>query len=273
MIKKIFYAYLIKLFRLLGFNNWVSNMELNLLFDKISNSGFDIQKNNKHYSISNKIFKTNLRKDSSDIYVFDQIMINHEYESLVSLIHSNKFAANVIIDLGANIGLTTLYLKNAFPDSKIICLEPDVENYQMLQKNISLNNNNNGVIPINAAIWHEETELQLDKSFRDGKDWSLSFKQIEGKGRVDKINAITLSSIIQSYSILRIDLLKIDIEGAERFILNKKVDLNFLSITKVIAVEIHDEFNCREDIYAALRESGFVLFNSGELTIGINPNL
>ena len=70
-----------------------------------------------------------------------------------------------------------------------------------------------------------------------------------------------------------ITLLKIDIEGAERFIFDDNVDLSFLSITKVIAIEIHDEFQIREKIYSILKKNNFHLFESGELTIGINTKL
>ena len=53
---------------------------------------------------------------------------------------------------------------------------------------------------------------------------------------------------------------------------NTASDISFLAITKCIAIEIHDEFNCREAICKILKNYGFSLFNSGELTIGVNQN-
>ena len=70
------------------------------------------------------------------------------------------------------------------------------------------------------------------------------------------------------------DILKIDIEGSEKQIFTSPVaNFNFLKSTKCIAIEIHDEFDCREEICNILTDYGFVLFNQGELTIGINQKL
>ena len=67
--------------------------------------------------------------------------------------------------------------------------------------------------------------------------------------------------------------MKIDIEGAERFIFDNNNDLSFLKKTKIIAIEIHDEYNIREEIISILKENQFLLLESGELTIGINKSL
>lgn len=68
-----------------------------------------------------------------------------------------------------------------------------------------------------------------------------------------------------------IDILKMDIEGAEKELFAAS-DLSFLKHTKCIAIEIHDEFNCRNSIYQRLADYGFTRFNAGELTIGVNRN-
>ncbi len=71
-----------------------------------------------------------------------------------------------------------------------------------------------------------------------------------------------------------IDILKIDIEGSEKEVLTSpKADVSYLAKTKCVAIEIHDEFDCRESIYEVLRQYNFEFFNSGELTIGINQTL
>jgi hypothetical protein len=65
-----------------------------------------------------------------------------------------------------------------------------------------------------------------------------------------------------------------DIEGSEKQVFTSpSSNLDFLKITKCIALEIHDEFDCRSDIYKVLNDFDFKLFNQGELTIGINQNL
>jgi UDP-N-acetylglucosamine transferase subunit ALG13 len=67
-----------------------------------------------------------------------------------------------------------------------------------------------------------------------------------------------------------IDLLKIDIEGGERYIFNEaREGLEFLAITRVIAIEIHDEYQIEDRIQAILRDAGFVISHSGEYLVGV----
>ena len=78
---------------------------------------------------------------------------------------------------------------------------------------------------------------------------------------------------MQEYKFETIDILKIDIEGSEKEVFTgANADVSFLSKTKCIAVEIHDEFDCRDAIYSILTKYNFKYFDSGELTIGINQS-
>ena len=65
-----------------------------------------------------------------------------------------------------------------------------------------------------------------------------------------------------------------DIEGSEKEVLTSMdANVEFLAKTKCVAIEIHDEFDCREAIYEILKKYNFEFFNSGELTIVVNKNL
>ena len=80
--------------------------------------------------------------------------------------------------------------------------------------------------------------------------------------------------MLDKYKIGVVDLLKIDIEGAERFIFeDDALVAAFLGRTRFIVIEIHDEFNVRERICRCLAVNGFEYFDVGELTIGENRNL
>jgi hypothetical protein len=70
-----------------------------------------------------------------------------------------------------------------------------------------------------------------------------------------------------------IDILKIDIEGSEKQVFTQVgASLDFLRITRCLVIEIHDEFNCREDIYNILTANHFEISEAGEMTIAINKN-
>lgn len=214
-----------------------------------------------------KIF---IRSKSSDERVFWQIYIDREYKPVIDVLKLNRVEVKNIIDAGANIGLTSLVFSEAFPTARIISIEPDDGNFNSLEKNTTRAN----VSPLKKAIWHSITELQLDRSFRDGEAWSVQVKEPELNNRPASLTpTTTFREIIQNNNWEHIDLLKVDIEGAERFIFDQQYDISFLDKTKCIALEIHDEYGIRNTIHDLLVKKHFFLFEEGELTIGINQSL
>lgn len=208
-----------------------------------------------------------LRKKGSDVNVYWQIFINREYQTVVDTTDLNKIEIKTIIDAGSNIGLTALYFSNHFSEAKIIALEPDKENYEQLVKNTEKRSNEN--VLLQKAVWSENTNVYLHNDFRDNQEWSRRVLKTE---TATKIEAVSINSIIEKYKIETVDILKIDIEGGEAEIFRSDCDLSFLDKTKILAIEIHDELNCREKINKILFDNKFVMYNSGELTVAINTN-
>jgi hypothetical protein len=68
-----------------------------------------------------------LRPNTSDMDVFQQIFVNEEYE------FSLDTDPAVIIDAGANIGLASIYYSIKYPKAKIIAIEPELSNYELLK--------------------------------------------------------------------------------------------------------------------------------------------
>jgi len=93
-----------------------------------------------------------LRTKSSDIQVFYQILFNQEYDIQL------EFKPEIIIDLGANIGLASIFFSNRFPNSKIIAIEAAKNNFEMLSKNTKEYSN---IIAYHRAIWYENTDLTI----------------------------------------------------------------------------------------------------------------
>src|SRR5687768_3676011 len=86
-------------------------------------------KSNKVVHLPNIKAPVHLRPGTSDSGVFGQIFLKHEYDLNLG------FEPKVIIDGGANIGLSSVYFKNKYPNAKIIAIEPDEDNFEMLRKN------------------------------------------------------------------------------------------------------------------------------------------
>lgn len=213
-------------------------------------------------------------KPSSDYDVINQVVVLEEYKIPLSFLNNNTFVNKsiIMIDAGANIGATTLYFKNNISKSCLIfCIEPDKENFELLNKNTSNYINDNSVILFNAGLTGELNQnLLINSKFGDGREWA---KSIEITEKESSIKSITIDKIINDYNIGVIDFLKIDIEGSERFLIEPNTNLEFLKITRCIAIEIHDELGIREQIDQILYNYNFVIIIDGQTTIGFNQNL
>jgi FkbM family methyltransferase len=223
------------------------------------------------YSINDKPYTISLRKNSSDSSVFLQILIYNGYKIITEFFRMNKIIPETIVDAGANIGLTSVLLKAYFPNAAIIALEPLDSNFERLNNIIKTNNLENITI-LKKGLWGRSTYLSPDTSFRDGQEWS--FRLIETSDDTkSSFEVVSIPDIINQFNIEVIDFLKIDIEGGEVSVFNSESNLDWLKKVKVLAIEIHDEFDCRSDIENILLKFEFILYQSGELTIGLNKKL
>jgi FkbM family methyltransferase len=244
-------------------------------FHLIHFNGFLKQENDKdfvsYYPDFNETIKLR-KRPSSDLNVFAQIYLYKEYQPLVETFQKNfpnEQKLN-ILDAGSNIGLTSVFLNHYFPNSNFITIEPDDSNFE----NVSYNLEANGIkkaIQIKGGLWSKNTNLKIVNDFRDQNDWSF---RVEETSEETDLKAFSINYLLDKYNFNYIDILKMDIEGSEKEVLvSANTDTSYLSKTKCVAIEIHDEFNCRQDIYNLLEKYNFEFFNSGELTIGINLNL
>jgi FkbM family methyltransferase len=210
-----------------------------------------------------------LRPLSSDWKVTDQIFGKREYQPVIELFP--QFFAETplrIIDCGANIGLTSIWFHRHYPQVSITAVEPFPANVRLAEKNLSANGVKNCTV-MAGGIWDCETALSIDRTFRDGKEWSIALKETAAEGP-SIIRGICLKSLIKALDV-PVDILKIDVEGAERFIFRDASYVrDFLRSVKCLVIEIHDEFDLRKQICTKLTDCNFIYFNQGESTIAIN---
>ncbi|HEX8531606.1 MAG TPA: FkbM family methyltransferase [Cytophagales bacterium] len=218
-------------------------------------------------------FSVLLRHHTSDYKVYNQVLLEKEYKELADCVsrHVPGESVRYVLDAGGNIGLTTLYLKKRFPRARVVTIEPDAKNFSLLQRNVHLNRLE-GVSFLKAGLWGKAEVLDIDRGFRDGKEWSVALTAAgEGRGEAAGLPGVTVEDVLRRYGFSHLDVLKIDIEGAERFVFADNGHVRrFLAKVRFIAIEIHDEFNVREQILRQLTENHFDYFHHGELTIGVN---
>ena len=208
-------------------------------------------------------FPVFLRNNSSDISTFYQIVFYQEYKIAFG------FIPEIIIDLGANIGLAAVYFKNVYPNSKIISLEPEISNYNMLLKNTK---EYDDIICYNVGIWNKPGNLIVEES--EQGYWASFVHEVEYISE-DTTKAITISQLIRDHKIDKIDILKIDIEGSEKELFSNNYN-EWLSITKVIIIELHDHLRegSSMSFFNALSKYNYSISHSGEnILCFLNKNL
>jgi FkbM family methyltransferase len=168
-----------------------------------------------------------LRPGTSDLIVFKQIFGKGEYDI------SFPKTPLTIIDGGANIGLFSVLMTNRYPDAKIYSIEPDTGNYAQLKKNTV---SYPMVTPIQAGIWNKSCFLKV---IDEGLDqWGLQVKEAEA-GINTGLKAITIGDIMDQYELEVLDVVKLDVEGAEAIIFQDNYE-KWLSVTKTLIIELHD---------------------------------
>ncbi len=177
------------------------------------------------------------------LHSVDEIFVQEVYKF-------SSFQKNpLIIDCGANYGLSVMYFKELYADAKIIAFEADPAIYEILQKNISQTNVAE-IQLINAAVWKEKTYLNFAAEGSVGGKIDLG----QNLNNDIEIPAIRL----RDYLIQPVDFLKIDIEGAEYEVLKDCKDV--LINVKNLFIEYHvrrDEEQHLHDILLWVSSAGF----------------
>jgi FkbM family methyltransferase len=193
-----------------------------------------------------------LRLGSSDISVFNGIFRWHEYR------WDLPRQPRTIVDGGAYIGLSAIYFTMRYPGVRVIAVEASERNFEMLVRNTSAFPN---IEPVHAALWPRPGTLMLADpgtglwglQVRDAGE-SASAAPDSAGGPADSVRAITIDDIIRDHGLDKIDLLKVDIEGAEKELFSAPA--SWLAQVDAICIELHDWFKagCSRTFFAAVSD-------------------
>lgn len=193
-------------------------------------------------------FKLKIFHYSILLSLFEDMFLNDEYYI--------KLRRNpTIVDLGSEIGLSVTYFKSIYPDARILAFEPDPASFVLLRQNIEVNRLKN-VKAYNYALSDKVGVLPfyVDKQVEGSLTMSLYPTRQQRKINV---NVKRLSSLLTR----RIDLLKMDIEGAELSVLKDLVKSRKISLISHMIIEYHHHIVNRKNNLSAvlhiLEKEGF----------------
>lgn len=180
-----------------------------------------------------------LRAGGSDRDCFEQIFVRDE------LGFDMPHEPRVIIDAGANIGLASLVLAERFPHARLLALEVDDANYRVLQANVAAYPQ---ITPIKRALWHRDGYVKIVNPGAEA--WAFRVAEADAADP-QAIPAVSVNTLLDSIHADRVDLLKMDIEGAEMELLQAAAE--WLPRTGVLAIEIHEHI--RPGVTRALEDA------------------
>lgn len=167
-----------------------------------------------------------LRPRDADLGIFHEVLARHAYDVPHEILPPNS--VRTIVDAGANIGLTSLYLAGRYRQATVFSVEPNPDNFALLEENAA---NEDRIVPIKACLTAEPDQ----KVYITTAGRASNFK-MNTAGNGELVRGMSIAQLCAEHEIEHIDLLKMDIEGAEIPIFK---DGSFLPKVGVIVAELH----------------------------------
>ncbi len=202
----------------------------------------------------------NLRPRTADIATFLAVFFEEEYRLEL------RFEPKFIVDGGANIGCVAVFFANCYPKAQIVAVEPENSNYALLEENCKDYAN---IKTIKSAIWSDDSYVKISNATA-GKS---SFQVEPAQAQMDAaFKGLSIATLMQKFNLPTIDILKLDVEGAEKEIFSYNYE-SWLDRVKVIVLELHDRFQpgCSEVVRSVLKNYDFEMLTKGDNTIFVKP--
>jgi FkbM family methyltransferase len=187
-----------------------------------------------------------VRVPSTDLRVYEQVMLRKEYDLPA------QREPSFIVDAGANIGLASVFFANRYPHARILSLEPEKSNYDMLVRNAAPYPN---IKAVRGALWSETTELNVIDPGLGSWGFQVGAQNGATSGAADQtVHAFTVETIMRDFGVEKIDILKIDIEGSELEIF--QTANRWIDKVDSLVVELHEQLRpgCSRVFYNATND-------------------
>ena len=194
-----------------------------------------------------------IRPNTTDASVFRDIFFYGDLA--VELAQAPK----VIIDAGAYVGYSVVYLAKRYPDAQIIAVEPEASKFAQLQKHTT---HLARITCVHGALWSETTPLKITD--RGTGHWG--FKVTPTKtGEAHDVMGYSMNDLLTQIRVSSADFVKLDIEGSEYQLFTRHPD-TWLPQVNTMLIELHERIapGCTEAVLQALPAADWDQSDKGE---------
>lgn len=209
------------------------------------NSKYKNKKRYQQLAVKVKDWSLVVPDNTSFLFSYKELLLDEIYK-----FKSDKVNPK-ILDIGANIGLSILFFKELYPEAEIVAFEADPKIYNYLKDNVQ-SNGYQDVKLINKAVWYENTTLSF---VSDGADGGQISSNADNSVEVQTVDIAELLKENQ------FDFIKLDIEGAEEFVVPRCKGL--LDSVRHFFIEYHSKVGQKQNlgqILNLLSQEGFRVY-------------
>ena len=200
-----------------------------------------------------------LRVRTTDPSTYSEILRRGEYDFDLPI------SPKTIVDAGANIGMASIFFAHKYPSARIAAVEAEPSNFAMLAENVRPYP---AIVPIHAALWNRDGEISVcEPTSETGAAGKSAFITREGPGL--RVRAITLPTLLSSLNLQTVDLLKVDIEGAEKEVFE---DCTWMDKVGCLMIELHDRLKAGCSASVASATKGFLHLSRRETVLYIRES-
>ena len=150
-----------------------------------------------------------MRDSGGDMFIFHEVLNYRVYQIQPKWL---KRRPKTIIDLGANIGVTSLFMASQYSSAKIVAVEPHPESAALLRHNL-------GCLGQRVRVWEAAVSDHTGQARLNLANEAYNASLLRESAKHVQVRAVSMEEILEKEQISRIDILKIDIEGAEKNLL------------------------------------------------------
>jgi FkbM family methyltransferase len=211
-----------------------------------------------------------LREGTSDYAVLEQIFHTEEFNistapqfAWIRAAYERMLAAGeppLVVDCGANIGLSALYFASRLPEAKIVGIEPARDNVELARKNTG----QNPLIEIIEAAVHD-TAAALEITDPGAEKFAYRVRETQARSATS-VETVTIGDVMERYGATRNLIVKVDIEGGESALFRSNI--GWLDRTDLLIVETHDWLfpgqGTSGTLFSAISGRNFEVIHKGE---------